>query len=85
MAKPPVFSREAEKIGVIAQGGGQTLGLELGQSKDIVVVFYQSTMDKGIGDRHVTWKSCDRVQSSLEGLRVQKDWEESRDGFRVRR
>ena len=25
---------------VIAQGCGQTLGLELGQSKDIVVVFY---------------------------------------------
>jgi len=40
MAKPPVFSKEAEKMGVIAQGGGQTLGLELGQSKDIVVVFY---------------------------------------------
>jgi len=28
------------KIGVIAQGYGQTLGLKLGQSKDIVVVFY---------------------------------------------
>ena len=30
---------------------------------------YQSTMDIGLG-RHVTWKSCDRVQSGLEGLRV---------------
>ena len=38
---------------------------------------YQSTMDIGLG-RHVTWKSCDRVQSGLEGLRVQKDREESR-------
>jgi len=27
-------------ISVIAQGCGQTLGLGLGQSKDIVVVFY---------------------------------------------
>jgi len=45
---------------VIVQGCGQTLGLGLGQSKDIVVVFYESTMDKGIGDRHMTWKSCDR-------------------------
>jgi len=26
--------------GVIAQGCGQTLGLGLGQSKDIVVIFY---------------------------------------------
>ena len=26
----------------------------------------------------MTWKSCDRVQSSLEGLRAQKDQEESR-------
>ena len=40
---------------------------------------YQSTTDIGLG-RHVTWKSCDRVQSGLEGLRVQKDREESRRG-----
>ena len=32
----------------------------------------------------MTWKSCDRVQSGLEGLRVQKDQEESRGGVRVR-
>ena len=32
----------------------------------------------------MTWKSCDRVQNGLEGLRVQKDQEESRDGIRVR-
>ena len=38
---------------------------------------YQSTTDIGL-ERHVTWKSCDRVQSGLEGLRVQKDREESR-------
>ena len=38
---------------------------------------YQSTMDIGLG-RHVTWKSCDRVKSGLEELRVQKDREESR-------
>ena len=69
---------------VIAQECGQTLGLGLGQSKDIVVVFYQSIMDKGLGDRHMTWKSCDRVQSGLEGLRVQKDREESRVRVRVR-
>jgi len=30
----------SEDISVIAQGCGQTLGLGLGQSKDIVVVFY---------------------------------------------
>ena len=29
-----------EKVNVIVQGCGQTLGLGLGQSKDIVVVFY---------------------------------------------
>ena len=44
-----------------------------GQRQDSSIL--QSTTD---GDRHVTWKSCDRVQSSLEGLRVQKDREESR-------
>ena len=41
---------------VIIQGCEQTLGLGLGQSKDIVVLFYQSTTD----GEHVTWKSCDR-------------------------
>ena len=40
------------EVGVIAQGCGQTLGLGLEQSKDIVVVFYQSTTDKGIGQAH---------------------------------
>ena len=51
-----------------------------GQGQDRVKILqqYQSTMDKGLGDRHVTWKSCDRVQSGLEGLRVQKDREEFR-------
>ena len=39
---------------------------------------YQSTTDKEIGDRHMTWKSCDRGQNGLEELRVQKDREESR-------
>ena len=24
---------------------------------------------------HVTWKLCDRVQNGLEGLRVQKNWD----------
>jgi len=33
------YPQENYKI-VIAQGCGQTLGLGLGQSKDIVVVFY---------------------------------------------
>ena len=32
----------------------------------------------------MTWKSCDRGQSGLEELRVQKDQEESREGDRVR-
>ena len=31
----------------------------------------------------MTWKSCDRVQNGLEGLRVQKDWEESRQELRL--
>ena len=50
--------------------------LDQGQSWDFSN--YQSTTDIGLGDRHVTWKSYDRVQSSLKGLRVQKDREESR-------
>ena len=34
---------------------------------------YQSTTDIGLGDKHVTWKSCDRVQNGLEGSgRVQR-------------
>ena len=33
-------------LAVIAQGCGQTLGLGLGQSKDIVIVFYQSTTEE---------------------------------------
>ena len=32
--------KETMEVGVIAQGCGQTLGLGLEQSKDIVVVFY---------------------------------------------
>jgi len=40
---------------VIAQGCGQTLGLGLGQSKDIVVVIISLQRRR---DRHVTWKSC---------------------------
>ena len=73
LGQAKVVEHKLVVLGVIAQGCGQTLGLGLGQSKDIVVVFYQFTTDKGIGDRHMTWKLCDRIQSGLEGLRVQKE------------
>ena len=62
---------------VMVREYGQTLGLGV-VDKNRTVVYYQSTTDIGLGDRHVTWKSCGIVQSGLEGLRVQKDREESR-------
>ena len=38
--KRAIVERKCFVCSVIAQGYGQTLGLGLGQSKDIVVVFY---------------------------------------------
>ena len=52
------------RAGVIVQRCGQNLGLGL-VDRNRTIVYYQSTTDKEIGDRHMTWKSCDRVQSGL--------------------